>query len=646
MRISISNFRNIDQLGIEVESGKVNYIFGVCGSGKSSILDALSKPTEPGDATVGESIGEPVVLVDDNPPQTGNSSLYSIERHSVLFGTAANEDCYRVFVGDESELLANEASFHASIERLRGIVPKLIEMRDDIDSLFKEIGRPAARSGKFTDASKLCKAHRAMAGATGRVRETIDASQYAYLEWRSNGFTINEDFDNDVCPFCTQPIQGDLKVELSEIRDLTTKDLKPIFTSSPIMKRLGFLNPDFINEAEFADLKARLERLSRARMQIDRVLQYCNIGSGTALLHDVPKGIELDEEVYEFVPDLRTLVDDVNDRRVELSTLMGRMAADLKRMVGTNARSLNSKLRMLGIPYAFEIEDADRMGHKATYILRHIKGNPEVDMRERLSYGEKNLIALLLFLHNNETELTLIDDPASSYDDFRRSQIYRCIMEHRGKTVLVVSHDQAFVRRAACDSDSLQLGSIQFLENAGRGCRTFPITRDSFVFIDDEIKRHIEMTEDYYQKMVNIRLYCDIHRHEVSKAAWGFTSAVLHGLDRQEIEAQLKAEETDERSVIAELNGMLNTNLPNMPEHVDRSIKSTFTDYEALIAAREILHQQKENGGISEDDALQFDMLNDLVHMNDCALFCLNPYQYAVWPSVFSSLLKKVRNEL
>lgn len=312
-------------------------------------------------------------------------------------------------------------------------------------------------------------------------------------------------------------------------------------------------------------------------------------------------------------------------------------------MVGTNARSLNSKLKMLGIPYAFEIEDADRSGHKAAYVLRHVRGKQGVDMRKQLSYGEKNLIALLLFLHNNESELTLVDDPASSYDDFRRSQIYRCIMEHKGKTVLVVSHDQAFVRRAACDRNGGKLGSIQFLENAGRGCKVYPITRSSFIFIDDEIKRRVGLSDGYFQKMVNVRLYCDIHRHEISEAAWGYTSAVLHGSSREEIESQLAVSGTDERTVIAELNNRLDSNLPPMPESVDSGVKDSFTDYEALVAVRESLRRKKEVGRLSKEESLQFDMLNDLVHMNDCALFCLNPYEYTVWPPVFATLLEEVR---
>lgn len=642
MEISIANYRNLERLGVTIEDGKVNYLFGVCGSGKSSILDAISKPIEPRDTTVGNETAVATVLVNGQPPVTDKANIYSVDRQGVLFAKSASEDIYRVFVGSETELQAHETAFLASIESLREIKGRLVEFRGNVDDLGKQLGKPG-KTGKFTKAAKVCKAHEALATAPEQARKIVGGREIAYLEWQATGFTVNGSFARGECPFCGQIIPDDRMESLEEVRALTLKDLKPVFTSSTLMSELGFENPEYVDEEGFARLKERLERLFKARGEIDRVIQYCNIGRGTELLNGVPQGIEVDEVAYEFVPELKELVEDVQDRRAELSRLMGQMAADLKKMVGTNARSLNSKLRMLGIPYAFEIGEANRDDRKATYVLRHVKGKQGEDMRDLLSYGEKNLIALLLFLHNNDSELTLIDDPASSYDDFRRSQIYRCIMEHRGKTVLVVSHDQAFVRRAVADSDSNLLGCISFLENDGHGCKTMPITRASFVFIDDEIRRRIASAAGYYQKMVNVRLYCDIHKHEISEATWGYTSAILHGATRDDVRALLQDRGVCELDVLNEICGILGSDIQAMPGTVDRSISSSFTDYEVLIVAREHLALEKESGNLTTEGALQLNMLNDLVHMNDCALFCLNPYEYATWPPVFSALLDEYR---
>ena len=55
MFIHIENYRNIDRLDYELDDGKVNYLFGVCGVGKSSIISAISREPSPADVTVGKA---------------------------------------------------------------------------------------------------------------------------------------------------------------------------------------------------------------------------------------------------------------------------------------------------------------------------------------------------------------------------------------------------------------------------------------------------------------------------------------------------------------------------------------------------------------------------------------------------------------
>ena len=46
-------------------------------------------------------------------------------------------------------------------------------------------------------------------------------------------------------------------------------------------------------------------------------------------------------------------------------------------------------------------------------------------MTNNLSFGEKNIIGLILFLlANKDKEMLIIDDPASSFDEYRRKVIF------------------------------------------------------------------------------------------------------------------------------------------------------------------------------------------------------------------------------
>lgn len=43
MNIKINNYKNLQSLNLDICENKINYIFGISGSGKSSIGDALKK---------------------------------------------------------------------------------------------------------------------------------------------------------------------------------------------------------------------------------------------------------------------------------------------------------------------------------------------------------------------------------------------------------------------------------------------------------------------------------------------------------------------------------------------------------------------------------------------------------------------------
>ena len=642
MNISISNYRNIGQLGLEIEEGKVNYLFGICGSGKTSILDAVRRRPTSADTRIGSGATEPEVTINGSSPLYESTHIYSLEQQEVLFSKGPTADCYRVFVGDETELVALEASFNESIDKLRQIRDKLIIFKGKVEQLEKIVGKPT-KTG-YTARSRLGKAQSAMASAAPNPESVVGSGDIAYVEWRSRGFGISGSYESGICPFCRQLIPDKTKRNLDELRVLSAKELKPALEAAALLPELGIQEPDYANEAEFERLKQDLLDTFKARDAISKVIDYTYVGRGTALLHGMPDELNIDPVAYRFLPELEPLVLDAKKRRSELTSQIGKMRGAMQRLVGSSSIQLNGQLKMLGIPYEFEVERTDREQHTASYVLRHTGFGSEKDMRDCLSYGEKNLVALILFLQSDNSELTLIDDPASSYDDFRRSQIYDCIMKHRGKTVLVVSHDQAFVRRAVCDRDRKRLGKILFLENRPDRCLVTELTKGSFVFLDSEIRRRIADASTYFQKLINVRLYCEIHKEEVGSTIWGYTSAILHGNSRSEVTSLLAERGASEQDVLDDLKARSEIDFDPMPLTVNRAVTDAFTEFEVLIFAREMLSAKKEAGlSFSPDEKLWHDMLNDLVHMNDCALFCLNPYRYMTWPSMFSNRIVQCR---
>ena len=144
--------------------------------------------------------------------------------------------------------------------------------------------------------------------------------------------------------------------------------------------------------------------------------------------------------------------------------------------------------------------------------------------------------------------------------------------------------------------------------------------------------------------MVNIRLLCDIHLGVISRNAWGYVSAILHKKSRREVCGMLQEGKVTEAEVLEELKKVVGPSIEHritpIPEEIDYSADD-FSEFERLIAARENI-DNSEGGRIDQiptSRGLAKEMLNDLVHMNDAMMVCIDPYRYPVWaPSLFELL--------
>ena len=351
-------------------------------------------------------------------------------------------------------------------------------------------------------------------------------------------------------------------------------------------------------------------------------------------------------ELLSFIPELHGVMTEINNRAGEVRGLLIEMKQTFDNLVRTKCDGLNSKLQKFGIPYFFKISTANRDEKTASYQLVHNKGDKSTDMRDSLSSGERNLITLILFLQDSESKVMLIDDPASSYDDYRRTQIFKAITEVQGKTLLVVSHDQAFVRRAVRKrKDKLTcIGKVDMLCNRSGTASIEPITAESFGYFEDMIRNRIASSLTYYQRMLNIRLLCELHdKASEDESLWGYTSAIMHRKSKAEVLELVKQKGESENAILKRLRDFIGSESASqivpMPDSIDLSTDG-FSEFERLIAKREDIrcgdHLELPQG-ITK--ALARDLLNDLVHMNDAMADCIDPYRYPAWSPILFGLL-------
>lgn len=643
MHIHVEAFRNLDSFDYDVQDGKVNFLYGVCGSGKSSLLDALASSPDEADATVGYEGKGPVVLVDSKEPTYEKYAIYNNQTHGTLFAEQANSESYRIFVGDANELSVLEEEYDAMLSRLDTFKESVLSYKAQIESAKKLVGSPKPGTCKLTGTSKFKKAGKMMREANDDIRTQVGEISQSHLKWIIDGFKNTDVEEAWICPFCNVKISEKDRRRLEGMKEMSATTLAPVFEASNVLVDLGIKEPDWSSEEEVEEAVKAFESLLYVEQDLNRLQNLINQPKRLDTLRKDYKALELRDETLKRFPGLEDVVADINAQDKKIRELLGKMNSAANRVIDSNKKDLNTKLRALGIPYRFNLNNADYDRAEASYVLEHVaateSGKDKVDMRNKLSFGEKNLVALLLFLQNRDEDVLLIDDPASSFDDYRRTQIFKEIIGVKDKTVIVATHDQAFIRLAARrrNKGSNSIGNVQMIERHKRGIRLVDITKDSFVNLGAAILERVEMSKSPYQAAINARLYVDLLGGSACGVVWGYTSSLMHRMQANEITDWLAQRQTNEKEVLKTLDGMGVHLEPATGDY--HYSQDDLSEFEMLVIERENLNDKEDINGLSEDERLKKEMLNDLVHMNNAMEHCLNPYRYRTWSSNLNELL-------
>ena len=430
MHIQISNFHNIASLEYDIEDGKVNFLYGVSGSGKSSIVKGLANRIDRQiDTMVGSgSQEEAAILVNGMTGPLVSTATFDQDRQQILFSRDSDKGFYDLFIGSEEELNDLREQYLAAVSSLRSKTGALLHLKNELETLSKTLGKTA--QGKLTGTTKMGKAIKTYSSSSETVRNHIEQRGMKATTWVQQGFTVDGSYEEGVCPFCGQDLEHSPKKDmLAELRNLAVKDLKPLFDSHEQLVALG-QNPIDLSNDEGRQRAAELvDTLPLLIKEVDRIVDYCNAGVDYENAKEMTIGLpNPNPAIYAFMPDLREGIREVNAKAAEVKTLLGKMKSAFDALVKSGCDELNRKLVKFGIPYRFELATANRDEKTASYRLVHVNADNSTDMRKSLSFGERNLITLILFLQDNEHEVMLIDDPASSYDDYRRTQIFKAIM--------------------------------------------------------------------------------------------------------------------------------------------------------------------------------------------------------------------------
>ena len=156
MKIKIKNYNGIKEIEYEIEDKKINFLFGISGSGKSSIATALSDPILNTHIRVGESLENVLVEVDNANVQYEDCFIFDSNYMSnVLINKNKEEDIYNILFGDGGKIIKCKEEYFNEISFLLPLKEKIYNKIGSIESLISDLKIDYLKDGrKFQKSTK------------------------------------------------------------------------------------------------------------------------------------------------------------------------------------------------------------------------------------------------------------------------------------------------------------------------------------------------------------------------------------------------------------------------------------------------------------------------------------------------------------
>lgn len=484
--IKITNCNSIDEANITIEKGRLNIKYGPNGLGKSTISKAIV-----GQIRDDETLAELLPFKLRNSQNSEVSTVTGVDDLSsaLIF----DEDYVNQFAFQQDEVVKNSfeifiktpeydeamSEIATSLEGIKQAFQSSEEIEQttkDLKDLRDAFGR-ANRDGSIPKTSKVMKAF----GAGNKIDNIPDnllpfesfiksEKPSKWVGWQIKG---NEFLElGDKCPYCATELvnqtQKDTAKAVSEVYNATAVD--NLNALKAIIERLGdyFSEPCQENLKEVVNAKFELTATEKSFLgslnnAITALIEQME-GLRTISFFSLRDVDEIDAKLRSLKINLgmidkldtdktRGVINPINEQLEVLLRTVGRLKgqvnqhkAKIQRTIEQNQQSINDFLKSAGYRYRVSIV-AEPDSYKMK--LEHEDHDRPIELAAKhLSYGEKNAFALVLFMHQVNSEkprLVVLDDPISSFDKNKKFAILHELFTGKGSlrdcTTLMLTHD-------------------------------------------------------------------------------------------------------------------------------------------------------------------------------------------------------------
>lgn len=624
----LRNYKNIRKSEFAFEKGKVNFLFGISGSGKTSIAQALDSQIDKKYTTIGENIDSTEVLLNGKKIKNSDFTVFNENEIAKLsIYQEGNEDAYNLLFVNTERYDDEIREFENLVDDLNGYKNLLYEERTKINNLLNSLSIKSLTKKRELYKSSLPKSIQHILSETKSTQNLELAKTYGQerVKWIKRGTEFDE-YKKHSCPFCDlRVIDEDRRDIINDISNVDDKLFKAITIDAKAYHDLNIVEPNYLSIDEVNDFTKTMIDYWGVLENIESILRFINL---IDLENIEPKDINkinLSEFFTKLYPDVNKAIVKTNQKITEIKRVISQAKSQLKSVIRSNKEEINNNLERIGIDYHLEPKPLNPREKYASFLLVHNDGDKETDRVDLLSTGEKNLISLILFLIRNKNKNIIIDDPASSFDEFRRKSIFDLIIKYTNRTCIVLSHDQVFAKFATLnqyigEERNTRIGKISYMMNYTGSPICKDVTTDDFGTLEYFVRKKLKNSRNYFTRVILIRLLCEIDRQCNTKTdvIYQYLSAILHKTKILKVLKLLNARGSSEVKVLNEINTKYGIKLEKMPPAYKRyKVEENISNFVKMIIERE----NQPKGTIKDE-------MSNAVHLNDSYLICLNPFKY------------------
>lgn len=677
MDIVIKNCNNIVNGTIKIVKGCLNVKYGINGTGKSTIAKAIKLASENGDLTK---------LCPYQFINTADKCIPSVENipedYKVL---TFNEEYIEHYVFHENlmentfEVFVKTSNYDEHMEKIEALLKELHDIfqhhdelnelinvfRNFIESFGKNAKAGLSKSGSLFrgigDGDKLSNIPPELIGYKPYLVENKDGMNVKWLKWQYEGKKYLDITDN--CPYCLSPLANtrDRISRLSESYDSKMvehrekiitifQELDEYFSNGTKNKVKEIINGGIGDQQKnfLIEIKKQAESLLDALEKLKSVGFYNlrNIDN----IHRALQEAKIDISLYQHFnsPIMNEKIKIINDALAEVEKQAGILKGEvakqkiaIKKVIEENQDLINNFMQCAG--YAYKVEITHQEGDNYNLVLKPVNQEYQIKQaQDHLSFGEKNALALALFMFDalkQNPDLIVLDDPISSFDGNKKFALLHMLFLSKkclkNRTVLLLTHDFNTVIDVIHTLPHVfnpnPVG--YFLSNKGGNLTEKRIEKNDILSFPDIVDLNCQRDIPNINKLIYLRRLFEIR--EKNGAAWNVLSSLFHKRKEPSIKENgtyVKISDDVFREGCEKIKCFVNTFDYNEELHKimnrDFMIKLYYeskTNYEKIQLYRIINDDNSENMVVRK-------FVNEVFHVENDNIFQLDPMKYDTVP--------------